>query len=320
MFSLLVDRQSNAKNDILSGITVALALVPEAIAFAFVAGVSPLIGLYSAFFIGLITAAIGGRPGMISGATGAMAVVIVTLVAKHGIAYLFPTVILCGLFQIAIGTGRLGKFIRMVPHPVMLGFVNGLAIVIGLAQLESFKTLGVDGKLEFLSGASLALMLGLVGLTMAVIHFLPKFTRAVPASLAAIALVTFVGIGMNWFWPTQTGGNRIATVGDLLRDKTIATRVAELTPKRDPVQADVTFVSTAPTPSPSMERLDVKTIQSQLAADPAASGIKGGLPKPFFWDHALVPLNWETLRIIFPYAFILCGVGLIESLMTLTLI
>ncbi|MEM6473474.1 MAG: SulP family inorganic anion transporter, partial [Planctomycetota bacterium] len=133
-------------------------------------------------------------------------------------------------------------------------------------------------------------------------------------------LVTFVGIGMNWFWPTQTGGNRIATVGDLLRDKTIATRVAELTPKRDQVQADVTFVSTAPTPSPSMERLDVKTIQSQLAADPAASGIKGGMPKPFFWEHALVPLNWETLRIIFPYAFILCGVGLIESLMTLTLI
>ena len=129
------------KDDLLSGLTVALALVPEAIAFAFVAGVSPLIGLYSAFFIGLITAVFGGRPGMISGATGAMAVVVVTLVASHGIEYLFPTVILCGLMQIGIGLLRLGKLIRMVPHSVMLGFVNGLAIVIGLAQLGSFKTL-----------------------------------------------------------------------------------------------------------------------------------------------------------------------------------
>src|SRR6056297_3725690 len=140
-------QSGSVKDDVLSGLTVALALVPEAIAFAFVAGVSPIIGLYSAFFIGLICALFGGRPGMISGATGAMAVVVVSLVAIHGIEYLFPTVILCGLFQIAIGLGRLGKLIRMVPYSVMLGFVNGLAIVIGLAQLGSFKTLSPAGEL-----------------------------------------------------------------------------------------------------------------------------------------------------------------------------
>ena len=146
MLNFFRPQSGSLKNDLLSGITVALALVPEAIAFAFVAGLSPLIGLYSAFFIGLISAILGGRPGMISGATGAMAVVVVSLVAMHGVEYLFPTVILCGVLQIAIGLGRLGKFIRMVPHSVMLGFVNGLAIVIGLAQLGSFKTLSADGS------------------------------------------------------------------------------------------------------------------------------------------------------------------------------
>ena len=179
-------QSGSLKSDILSGLTVALALVPEAVAFAFVAGVSPLIGLYSAFFIGLITAIFGGRPGMISGATGAMAVVVVGLVAIHGIEYLFPTVILCGLLQIAIGFGRLGKLIRMVPHPVMLGFVNGLAIVIGMAQLGSFKTLSGENTLEFLTGGPLIAMTVLVALTMAIIWLLPKMTRAVPASLVAI--------------------------------------------------------------------------------------------------------------------------------------
>ena len=179
-------RTASVKDDVLSGLTVALALVPEAIAFAFVAGVSPLIGLYSAFFIGLISAIVGGRPGMISGATGAMAVVVVALVAQHGVEYLFPTVILCGLLQIGIGLLRLGKLIRMVPHPVMLGFVNGLAIVIGLAQIDSFKTrLAADGSLAFLQGWPLVLMLFMVALTMGIIWLLPKFTKAVPASLAA---------------------------------------------------------------------------------------------------------------------------------------
>src|SRR6056297_1413016 len=161
-------QSGSVKDDVLSGLTVALALVPEAIAFAFVAGVSPVVGLYSAFFIGLITAIFGGRPGMISGATGAMAVVVVGLVAIHGVEYLFPTVILCGLIQVVIGLLRLGKLIRLVPHSVMLGFVNGLAIVIFLAQLSSFRRFdAADGELVFLQGTPLMLMLVLVATTMA---------------------------------------------------------------------------------------------------------------------------------------------------------
>ena len=174
MLNYFRQRSGSIKSDVLSGLTVSLALVPEAIAFAFVAGVEPVIGLYSAFFLGLITAIVGGRPGMISGATGAMAVVIVTLVMQHGVNFLFPTVILCGLIQIAIGIGRLGKLIRMVPHSVMLGFVNGLAIVIGMAQLGSFKTLSADGALVYLQGAPLFWMLGMVVLTMAIIWLTAK--------------------------------------------------------------------------------------------------------------------------------------------------
>ncbi|MDB4599988.1 SulP family inorganic anion transporter, partial [Alphaproteobacteria bacterium] len=136
----------------LSGLTVSLALVPEAIAFAFVAGVAPLVGLYAAFIVGLITAVIGGRPGMISGATGALAVVMVALVAQHGVQYLFATVILMGMMQLFAGAMRWGKFIRMVPHPVMLGFVNGLAIVIGLAQIDQFKITSGAGQSDWLSG------------------------------------------------------------------------------------------------------------------------------------------------------------------------
>ena len=163
MLRYFASQEWNLKNDILSGITVALALVPEAVAFAFVAGVSPVIGLYSAFFLGIITAICGGRPGMISGATGAMAVIVVSLVARHGIEYLFPTVILCGLIQIVVGLARLGMLIRMVPHSVMLGFVNGLAIVIFMAQFGSFKTVDRLGKLAYLHGPSLWIMLGSYG-------------------------------------------------------------------------------------------------------------------------------------------------------------
>ena len=170
MFELRPSRVISYKNDLLSGLTVALALVPEAVAFAFVAGVEPLVGLYAAFMVGLITACIGGRPGMISGATGALAVVMVSLVAQHGVEYLFITVVLMGLLQITAGVLKLGKFIRMVPHPVMLGFVNGLAIVICLAQFGSFQTFdSASGRLQMISGAPLAMMLGLVLLTMAII-------------------------------------------------------------------------------------------------------------------------------------------------------
>ncbi|QPM88961.1 SulP family inorganic anion transporter [Pseudooceanicola algae] len=187
--------------ELLSGLTVALALVPEAVAFAFVAGVNPLVGLYAAFIIGLVTAILGGRPGMISGATGAIAVVIVALVAQHGAEYLFAAVVVMGVIQIFVGFMRWGKFIRLVPHPVMLGFVNGLAIVIFLAQLTQFKVPGtaeVSGHGtsggEWLSGGPLMLMLGLVALTMAIIHFTPKLTRIIPAPLAGIGITAFLVI------------------------------------------------------------------------------------------------------------------------------
>jgi len=263
MFELTCPGKQCVKNDILSGLTVALALVPEAIAFAFVAGVEPLVGLYAAFMMGLITAIIGGRPGMISGATGAMAVVMVALVAEHGIQYLFAAVVLTGLIQVLAGVLHLGKFIRMVPHPVMLGFVNGLAIVIFLAQLQQFQIQGAEeGTLEWLSGTPLLIMLGLVALTMAIIHFLPKFTTAIPASLVAILAVTLLVIVFQM---------DARTVQDVLRD---------------------------------------------MSGNPEAT-IAGGLPT---FSIPMVPFNWETLTIIFPYSIILAGVGLIESLLTLSLI
>jgi len=250
VFEIYHAHAARAKDDILSGLTVALALVPEAVAFAFVAGVQPLTGLYAAFMVGLITSLIGGRPGMISGATGALAVVMVALVADHGVQYLFATVVLMGILQVGFGLLRLGKFIRMVPLPVMLGFVNGLAIVIFLAQLSHFR---IPGTTQWLSGAPLLTMLVLVGLTMAIMHFLPRFTRAVPAGLVAIVTVSLIVI---------VGGLKTKTVGDI-------------------------------------------------------SHIGGGLP-PFHIPQ--VPLNLETLRIIFPYALILAAVGLIESLLTMTVI
>ena len=195
---------ASLKNDTLSGLTVALALVPEAVAFAFVAGVGPLVGLYAAFIVGLITAVMGGRPGMISGATGALAVVMVALVANHGVEYLFATVVLMGMIQILAGALKAGKLIRIVPYPVMLGFVNGLAIVIFLAQLKQF---GVDGEpgwlantflagsivdVAWLQGSTMYLLLALIGVTMLIIQYLPRLTGAIPSSLGAILVVSIL--------------------------------------------------------------------------------------------------------------------------------
>lgn len=253
MFQLGCASRVCFKNEILSGLTVALALVPEAVAFAFVAGVAPLVGLYAAFMVGLLTAVFGGRPGMISGATGAMAVVMVALVAGHGVEYLFAAVVLAGLLQIGAGLLRLGKFIRMVPHPVMLGFVNGLAIVIFLAQLHQFQVATPDGVRHWLSGEPLMTFCGLILLTMLIIHLFPKLTGAVPASLVAIITVSLLVFGLHL---------DTRTVGDL-------------------------------------------------------ASIKGGLPS---FHIPAVPFNFDTLKIILPYSFILAGVGLIESLLTLSLI
>ena len=197
---------SQTKIEILSGLTVALALIPESVAFAFVAHVDPLVSLYAAFFVCLITACFGGRPGMISGSTGALAVVMVSLVVQHGTQYLFAAIILMGLIQLAAGIFKLGKFIRIVPHPVMLGFVNGLAIVIFLSQLNQFKVADSAGSMTWLSGIELYIMLGLVALTMVIIYVLPKFTKAFPAPLAAILVV---------FGFTQILGIDTRSVGDM---------------------------------------------------------------------------------------------------------
>ena len=243
----------NYKTEVLSGLTVALALIPEAVAFAFIAGLSPLTGLYAAFSMGLITSIFGGRPGMISGATGAVAVVIVSLAQSHGVEYIFATVVLAGLIQMACGFLKLGKFIRLVPHPVMFGFVNGLAIVIFMSQLDSFKVAGMDGVMNWMGGSSLMVMLGLVLLTMLIIWGLPKITKAFPSSLAAILAVSAIVLGF---------GVDTKSVGDL-------------------------------------------------------ASIQGGFP-PFHIPD--LPFNLETLQVIFTYAIIVAGVGLIESLLTLNLI
>ncbi|WP_299890029.1 SulP family inorganic anion transporter [uncultured Lacinutrix sp.] len=209
---------ANAKNDILSGLTVALALVPEAVAFAFVAGVDPLVGLYAAFMIGLITSIFGGRPGMISGATGALAVVMVSLVAEGndmgaagenlGLYYLFVTVILMGIIQMLAGVFKLGKFVRLIPHPVMMGFVNGLAIVIFLSQLGMFKETIGDEKV-WMQGQPLWIMVGLVALTMGIMFGLPKLTKKLPEALIAILVVSAIVI---------FGNLDVATVGSFIRD------------------------------------------------------------------------------------------------------
>jgi SulP family sulfate permease len=239
----------NYKTEVLSGLTVALALVPEAIAFALIAGLSPLTGLYAAFVMGLVTSILGGRPGMISGATGAVAVVIVSLAMDYGVEYVFAAVILAGIMQLAAGFLRLGKLMRLVPHPVIFGFVNGLAIIIFMSQLDQFKS--SDGS--WLSGSTLFIFLGLVLITMLVIWGLPKLSKAVPASL--IAILAVFGLVLAFDIDTKT-------IGDI-------------------------------------------------------ASIQGGFP-PFHIPE--LPFTLETLQIIFPYAAIVAGVGLIESLLTLNII
>ncbi|MCK4840103.1 MAG: SulP family inorganic anion transporter [Desulfobulbaceae bacterium] len=235
--------------EVLSGLTVAIALIPEAVAFALIAGLSPLTGLYAAFVLGLVTSLFGGRPGMISGATGAVAVVIVALVQSHGVEYVFATVVLAGLIQVAAGVFRLGKLMRLVPHPVIFGFVNGLAIIIFTSQLDQFKDLSGN----WLTGDPLYVLLALVLTTMLIIWGLPKLTKAVPASLVAILVIFGIVVGFD---------------------------------------------------------IDTKTVGD-------IASIKGGFP-PFHLPD--IPLNLETITVIFPYAAIVAGVGLIESLLTLNII
>lgn len=245
------------KNEILSGLTVAIALVPEAIAFAFIAGVDPLIGLYAASIMGFFTALLGGRPGMISGATGAIAVVVASTVKEYGEIYLYPTIILGGMLQMLVGVFKLGKFIRLVPHSVMIGFVNGLAIVIFLAQLPMFGEHSAEGT-AYYTGIKMITMIVLVAVTMAIMIFLPKITKAVPSAL--VAIIAIAGIS---FIP----GIETPTVHNLLQGKSM----------------------------------------------------QGGLPSPFL-DYPAGFFSLATLKIIFLPALSVAGVGLIESLLTLTII
>ncbi len=325
MLDLFRSQPHNLKNELLSGLTVSLALVPEAIAFAFVAGVSPIIGLYSAFFIGLICALFGGRPGMISGATGAMAVVVVGLVAIHGIEYLFPTVILCGLLQLAVGFARLGVLIRMVPHSVMLGFVNGLAIVICMAQFGSFKTVSSAGALQYMRGPALWIMLGLVVLTMAIIWLLPKWTKAVPASLVAILVVTGIGITSNRMLPTEMVAENqsqvVTTVGDMLKTNAkVAAAKSVLSQDRQSRSQDSGHEGDESHSADQATEQAAAITAAMNNIDPDSTTIRAGLPTLFFQAFTVPPMTFATLWIIFPFAAVLAAVGLIESLMTLSLI
>ncbi len=254
----------NYRTEVLSGLTVALALVPEAVAFSLLAGLSPLTGLYAAFVMGLVTAILGGRPGMISGATGAVAVVFVGLIAvlkqqnpdisvDEITQYVFATVILAGVLQILVGILRLGKLMRLVPHPVIFGFVNGLAIIIFMSQLSQFTTDSTDPNAPWMQGAQLFTFLGLVLLSMLIIWGLPKLTKVVPAALTAILVI----FGLVYFLDIDT-----STVGDI-------------------------------------------------------ASVKGGFPP---LHMPTIPLDLDTLLLIFPYAAIVAGVGLIESLLTLNIV
>lgn len=241
----------NIKNEVLAGLTVAMTMIPESLSFAILAGLSPLTGLYAAFLMGLVTAVLGGRPGMVSGGAGATVVVLIALAATHGVQYLFAAVVLAGLLQLLVGLFRLGKFVRLIPQPVMYGFLNGLAIIIFMAQLQQFRVVG-DPE-TWMSGVALYTMLGLTLLTVAIVLVWPKITKAVPASLVAILLV----FGL----------------------------------------------------------VAVFKIDTKIVLDIASVG--GSLPS---FSLPNVPLSWQTLELIFPYALVMAGVGLIESLLTLNMV
>jgi SulP family sulfate permease len=286
MTEFITKKLANSKDDILSGITVALALVPEAVAFSFVADIDPLIGLYGAFMMGLVTAIFGGRPGMISGATGAMAVVMVNLVkdghaygVEHGVGelglqFLFIALLFTGIIQISAGIFKLGKFVRLIPHPVMMGFVNGLAIVIFISQLGMFKDAALNpetGLIEkqWMQGTALYLMLGLVALTMIIMYGLPKITKKIPEALAAIIVIILIVVIADL---------DVATVGSFIQSKggqSLSERGG--------------FMDLLPS-----FQLDLFTNST-------------------LWTK-------EAFFIIIKYAPILAAIGLIESLMTLNLI
>lgn len=242
----------NYKTEILAGLTVAMTMIPESLSFAILAGFPPLVGLYAAFIMGLVTAVFGGRPGLVSGGAGATVIVLIALMKSNGLEYVFAAVVLAGVIQIIVGLFKLGKFIRLVPQPVMFGFVNGLAIIIFLSQLNQFKTI-VNGKSIWLSGSPLYIMIGLVILTIAIVLLFPKISKVIPASLVAIIIVFGLVFGLG--------------------------------------------------------------IETKTVADIAS--ISGGFP-PFHIPN--IPITFNALQLIFPYALIMASVGLTEGLLTLNLV
>ena len=247
-----LNQKVNFKNEILAGLTVAMTMIPESLSFAILAGLSPLTGLYAAFLMGLVTAVFGGRPAMVSGGAGATVVVLMALAASHGVEYLFAAVILAGIFQMLVGLFKLGKFVRLIPQPVMYGFLNGLAVIIFMAQVAQFK-IKENGIEHWLQGTELYLMVGLTLLTIIIVLLLPKFTKAVPASLVAILIV----FGLVYFLNIDT-----------------------------------------------KKVIDIASVQ-------------GTFP-PFHIPN--VPFSLDTLKVIFPYALVMAGVGLIETLLTLNMV
>ncbi|HLV46108.1 MAG TPA: SulP family inorganic anion transporter [Flavobacterium sp.] len=245
-------QEINYKNEILAGLTVAMTMIPESLSFAILAGLSPLTGLYAAFLMGLVTAFFGGRPGMVSGGAGATVVVLIALAASHGVEYLFATVVLAGVLQLLVGVFKLGKFVRLIPQPVMYGFLNGLAVIIFMAQIAQFK-ITTNGTTSWLQGAALYLMIGLTLITILIVYIFPKITKAIPASLAAIIIV----FGIVYFFDINT-----KKVFDI-------------------------------------------------------ASVSGSFPS---FHIPEIPWTLKTLQIIFPYALIMAGVGLIESLLTLNMV
>ena len=245
-------RTINFKNEILAGLTVAMTMIPESLSFAILAGLSPLTGLYAAFLMGIVTALLGGRPGMVSGGAGATIVVLIALASSHGIEYLFAAVVMAGLLQMLVGYLKLGKFVRLIPQPVMYGFLNGLAIIIFMAQVAQFKTVK-NGISTWMEGSTLLIMAGLTILTIFIVFIFPKITKAVPSSLVAIMVIFELVYFFN---------------------------------------------------------IDTKKVMD-------IASVSGSLPS---FHIPNIPINLETFKIIFPYAAIMAGVGLIESLLTLNMV
>ena len=342
MFDFFTKRPRNLKNDILAGLTAVLTLIPEAVAFTFVAGIDPMMGLYGSFFIGLVTAIFGGRPAMISGAAGSMAVVTTAFIIRFGLEYLLAAVVLTGIIQLLFGAFKMGKFIRLLPHPVMLGFVNGLAIVIGMAQFGQFKEnvhvvydekhsiFTYAGDWMSVTSPAMLTMIGLIVLTMLIVYFLPKFTKMIPAPLAAIGVctlvVTFTPLESKLVSEVVKGQRWSMTEKEIISEN--FEEIKDTVPHGIYVKEAHTAASTVPTDAEIIAKWDAKEavkVESgeKAQADPLDGSLKGVLPSfhmpEKLWDISSAESR-NALATVVVLALILSSVGLIETLMTMSLI